>query len=47
MVVDKTDGLPGEAIVRDYLNSIGWEKEPPVPKLPEKVVHETTAKYRE
>jgi phosphoribosylaminoimidazole-succinocarboxamide synthase len=33
--------------VRDYLNSIGWEKKPPAPELPGKVVRETTAKYRE
>jgi phosphoribosylaminoimidazole-succinocarboxamide synthase len=29
------------------LNSIGWEKKPPAPELPGKVVRETTAKYRE
>lgn len=33
--------------VRDYLNSIGWERKPPAPNLPEKVVQETSAKYRE
>jgi phosphoribosylaminoimidazole-succinocarboxamide synthase len=33
--------------VRDYLNSIGWEKKPPAPELPDVVVQETAAKYRE
>ncbi len=33
--------------VRDYLLSIRWNKEPPVPSLPGEVVAKTTAKYRE
>ncbi len=33
--------------VRDYLNSIGWGKNPPAPELPSDVVKETEAKYRE
>jgi phosphoribosylaminoimidazole-succinocarboxamide synthase len=33
--------------VRDYLNSIGWEKKPPAPELPDRVVQETAAKYCE
>jgi phosphoribosylaminoimidazole-succinocarboxamide synthase len=33
--------------VRDYALSIGWNKEPPAPKLPEEVVEETSAKYVE
>ena len=33
--------------VRDYLLSIRWNKEPPVPSLPAEVVAKTTAKYRE
>ncbi len=33
--------------VRDYLNSIGWGKNPPAPELPSNVVEETAAKYRE
>jgi len=33
--------------VRDYLERIGWNKQPPAPELPEDVVHATTAKYRE
>lgn len=31
--------------VRDYLESIGWDKEPPVPELPESIISGTRAKY--
>jgi phosphoribosylaminoimidazole-succinocarboxamide synthase len=33
--------------VRDYLESIGWNKQPPGPELPAEVVARTRAKYRE
>ena len=33
--------------VRDYLESIGWNKEPPVPALPEEIVAGTRRRYRE
>ena len=33
--------------VRDYLEEIGWDKQPPVPSLPERVVEGTRAKYLE
>ena len=33
--------------VRDYLERIGWKKEPPVPALPEDVVAGTREKYLE
>ena len=33
--------------VRDYLLSIGWNKQPPAPKLPEHIVLETSKKYIE
>ena len=33
--------------VRDYLESIKWDKQPPVPVLPEDVVRNTRAKYVE
>jgi phosphoribosylaminoimidazole-succinocarboxamide synthase len=33
--------------VRDYLLSIGWNKQPPAPKLPPYVVKETSKKYVE
>jgi phosphoribosylaminoimidazole-succinocarboxamide synthase len=31
--------------VRDYLESIRWNKQPPVPSLPDEVVRRTRAKY--
>jgi phosphoribosylaminoimidazole-succinocarboxamide synthase len=33
--------------VRDYLESIGWDKRPPAPELPPDVVAHTAAKYEE
>jgi phosphoribosylaminoimidazole-succinocarboxamide synthase len=33
--------------VRDYLDSIGWNHEPPAPPLPPEVVERTAEKYRE
>ncbi len=33
--------------VRDYLERIGWNKQPPVPALPEDVVMRTREKYLE
>jgi len=33
--------------VRDYLESIKWDKEPPAPTLPESVVNKTREKYME
>ncbi len=33
--------------VRDYLETLDWDKTPPGPKLPEDVVAKTTAKYLE
>ncbi len=33
--------------VRDYLERIGWNKQPPGPELPQEVVQATRAKYRE
>ncbi|PYV15494.1 MAG: phosphoribosylaminoimidazolesuccinocarboxamide synthase [Acidobacteria bacterium] len=33
--------------VRDYLESIGWNKQPPPPPLPTDVVEKTSEKYRE
>jgi phosphoribosylaminoimidazole-succinocarboxamide synthase len=32
--------------VRDYVESIGWEKKPPAPKLPEEVIAKTTERYQ-
>jgi len=33
--------------VRDYLESIGWNKSPPAPQLPQDIIIQTSAKYRE
>jgi phosphoribosylaminoimidazole-succinocarboxamide synthase len=33
--------------VRDYLETLGWNKMPPPPKLPADVIRKTSAKYRE
>jgi phosphoribosylaminoimidazole-succinocarboxamide synthase len=33
--------------VRDYLERIGWNKQPPAPELPEDVVKATSGKYKE
>ena len=34
-------------IVRDYLTSIGWDKKPPPPKLPDEIAEKTSNKYIE
>ena len=34
-------------IVRDYLESLGWNKQPPAPRLPDEIVAKTAEKYRE
>lgn len=33
--------------VRDYLESLTWDKQPPAPKLPEEIVKKTSEKYLE
>jgi len=33
--------------VRDYLETLGWDKAPPAPKLPAEVIARTSQKYRE
>lgn len=33
--------------VRDYLESIHWDKQPPAPQLPPEIIEKTSAKYRE
>jgi phosphoribosylaminoimidazole-succinocarboxamide synthase len=33
--------------VRDYLETLDWDKTPPGPRLPDDVVSRTTAKYLE
>jgi len=50
----KADYKPGRAqasydkqFVRDYLESIKWDKNPPAPNLPEDVIKKTSEKYKE
>ncbi|MFA6281013.1 MAG: phosphoribosylaminoimidazolesuccinocarboxamide synthase [Candidatus Omnitrophota bacterium] len=50
----KSDYKPGRAqgsydkqFVRDYLESINWDKNPPAPNLPDDVVKKTSEKYKE
>lgn len=33
--------------LRDYLNSTGWNKQPPAPHLPQEVIQKTLAKYQQ
>jgi phosphoribosylaminoimidazole-succinocarboxamide synthase len=33
--------------VRDYLETLDWNKQAPGPKLPAEIIAKTTAKYRE
>ena len=33
--------------VRDYLETLDWDKSPPAPRLPKDVIEKTSAKYRE
>jgi phosphoribosylaminoimidazole-succinocarboxamide synthase len=33
--------------VRDYLNGLSWDKNPPAPKLPPDIIEQTSAKYQE
>jgi phosphoribosylaminoimidazole-succinocarboxamide synthase len=49
-----SDYAPGRAqnsydkqYVRDYLESIHWNKQPPAPALPPEIAHRTSEKYRE
>lgn len=51
---DATQYQPGKPqpsfdkqFVRDYLESIGWDKQPPAPPLPPDIVEQTAQRYRE
>lgn len=46
--------VPGKAqksydkqIIRDYLNTLDWDKTPPGPKLPDEIISKTLMKYQE
>ncbi len=48
----KTGYIPGKSqpsfdkqFVRDYFESLNWDKTPPAPELPEEIVNKTTEKY--
>ncbi|MGC8764866.1 MAG: phosphoribosylaminoimidazolesuccinocarboxamide synthase [Brevinematia bacterium] len=46
----KVGGSPksyDKQFVRDYLNSINWDKRPPAPHLPEQIIEKTVEKYEE
>jgi phosphoribosylaminoimidazole-succinocarboxamide synthase len=50
----KEEYSPGRAqpsfdkqFVRDYLESVGWDKRPPAPELPEHIIERTSQKYLE
>ena len=43
----KTQPSFDKQYVRDYLEGIKWDKKPPVPSLPDKVVQRTQQKYLE
>ena len=46
----RTDCSPpsfDKQFVRDYLETLDWNKQPPGPKLPTDVISKTTAKYLE
>ena len=34
-------------IIRDYLLQIGWDKNPPIPDLPQEIIEKTSKKYQE
>ncbi len=43
--VGKSQDSLDKQFVRDYLEKIGWDKQPPVPELPEEVIAKTAEKY--
>jgi phosphoribosylaminoimidazole-succinocarboxamide synthase len=46
-VVGKSPPSFDKQFVRDYLETLDWDKTPPAPKLPEDVIAKTSAKYVE
>jgi phosphoribosylaminoimidazole-succinocarboxamide synthase len=46
-VVGKSPPSFDKQFVRDYLETLDWDKQPPAPKLPEEVIGKTSAKYVE
>jgi phosphoribosylaminoimidazole-succinocarboxamide synthase len=46
-VVGQSPPSYDKQFVRDYLETLDWDKTPPAPKLPAEVIEKTTAKYLE
>ncbi len=50
-VVSYSEGISppsfDKQFVRDYLESVGWDKKPPAPKLPAEIIAKTSEKYIE
>ncbi|HEY0370197.1 MAG TPA: phosphoribosylaminoimidazolesuccinocarboxamide synthase, partial [Chthoniobacterales bacterium] len=46
-VVGKSPPSYDKQFVRDYLETLDWDKTPPAPRLPQDVIEKTAAKYRE
>jgi len=46
-VVGKSPPSFDKQFVRDYLETLDWDKTPPGPKLPAEIIEKTAAKYRE
>jgi phosphoribosylaminoimidazole-succinocarboxamide synthase len=46
-VVGQSPPSYDKQFVRDYLETLAWDKTPPAPKLPAEVIEKTTAKYLE
>ena len=34
-------------IIRDYLETLGWDKKPPAPRLPDNIMHQAAEKYHQ
>jgi phosphoribosylaminoimidazole-succinocarboxamide synthase len=45
--VGKSQASFDKQYVRDYLESIKWDKQPPCPELPNEIAQATTARYLE
>jgi phosphoribosylaminoimidazole-succinocarboxamide synthase len=46
-VVGKSPPSFDKQFVRDYLETLDWDKTPPAPRLPREIIDKTAAKYRE
>ena len=46
-VVGQSPPSYDKQFVRDYLETLDWDKTPPAPRLPKEVIEKTSAKYRE